>query len=318
MCDYGIGKNLSSIELKEALEKTLLPALPGIKTVLFGSYGSIFDEYEISDECLEVILDFVLGCNFENIIFETHYSTVTSEKLGKIKNAVGDKFEITIEMGYESCDSYILSNCLRKVMDLEELKKAITLIHNEGMRVSLNVFLGAPFITVQDQTLTTVESLRWAFLNGADDIVLFPSNIKPFTLLYNLYKSGYYSEVSHWQIIDVLNRIPVEYLNKVSLSWFGDRRNFYENDKYPLIPPKDCAKCHEKIFNFYRNFRNLNSGSMRKKLLNDFLALDIECSCRSEYMSSYDKGGDRFSPELIEGIVGSIEEVSKSNSINYK
>lgn len=286
------------------------------QTVLFGSYGSVLDEYEITDECLDVILNFALRCNFENIIFETHYSTVTSEKLNKIKNSLGDKFVITIEMGYESCDSYILSNCLRKVMDLEKLKKVIALIHAEGMRVSLNVFLGAPFVSVKSQTLTTVESIRWAFLNGADDIVLFPSNIKPFTLLYDLYKLGHYSEVSHWQVIDVLNKTPTEYLGKISLSWFGDRKNFYENDKYPLISPKDCVKCHEEIFKFYRKFKNLNSGSMRRKLLNDFLAIDTECSCRSEYLESYDKGEGRFSPELIEGIVVSVEEVSKSNLLN--
>lgn len=307
MCDYGVGRNLAPTDLKSALENILYPALSGIKTILFGSYGSVLDEYEISSECLDVILDFASECSFDNVIFETHYSTVTSEKLLKIKNALGNKFDITIEMGYESCDEYILSNCLGKVMDLGELKKTITLVCNEGMEVSLNVFLGAPFIPVQDQTLSAVRSVEWAFSNGANSVVVFPSNIKPFTLMYDLYKAGYYSEISHWQLIDVLDRIPVEYLDRVSLSWFGDRKNFYENDQYPLLSPKDCEKCHEKIFAFYRDFRNANSGRSRKELLSGLLSNSAECSCRSEYLHSFNNGRKRLSLEQIEEIVGDVK-----------
>lgn len=119
MCDYGVGRNLAPAELGKALEETLRPALSGVKTILFGSYGSVLDEYEISGDCLEVILDFASKCNFDNIIFETHYSMVNSEKLLKIKNVLGDKLNIIIEMGYESCDEYILSNCLGKFMDFK-------------------------------------------------------------------------------------------------------------------------------------------------------------------------------------------------------
>lgn len=309
MCDYGVGKNLESIELKNALENILQPALSGIKTILFGSYGSVLDEYEISDECLDVILNFISKGSFENVIFETHYSTVTLEKLRKIKNTVGGKFRVTIEMGYESCDEYILSNCLRKIMNLDDLKKVITLIHDEKMEVSLNVFVGAPFISVKEQTLTAVKSVEWAFSNGADSVVIFPSNIKPFTLLYDLYKSGHYHVVSQWQIIDVLNRIPIEYLDRISLSWFGDRKNFYENDKYPLLPPKDCNKCHNKIFTFYRNFRNAPGGRLRKKLLDRLLNSKMECLCRIEYLQNYSHSEERLLPEQIREIVNNAEEI---------
>ncbi len=309
MCDYGVGRNLTPTELEKALEETLRPALSGVKTILFGSYGSVLDEYEISSECLDVILDFVSKCSFDNIIFETHYSTVTLEKLIKIKNVLGNKFNITIEMGYESCDEYILSNCLGKVMDLGELKKTMMFICNEGMKVSLNVFLGAPFITTKDQTLSAVKSIEWAFSNGAHSVVVFPSNIKPFTLMYDIYKAGYYYEISHWQLVDVLDRIPVDYLDRVSLSWFGDRKNFYEDDKYPLLPPKDCEKCHEKIFAFYREFRGANSGGARKELLDSLLKDSVnDCSCRDEYLYNFNNGEGRLSPEKIEEIVGDVKK----------
>lgn len=306
MCDYGVGRNLAPTELEEALEKTLCPALMGIKTILFGSYGSVLDEYEMSSECFDIVLDFAKGCSFENIIFETHYSTVTPEKLLKINNALGNRFNITIEMGYESCDEYILSNCLGKVMNLKELTKAMAVIHSAGMNVSLNVFLGAPFISVQEQTLSTVRSVEWAFENGADDVVIFPSNIKPFTFVYDLYKGGYYSEVSHWQLVDVLDRIPDEYLDRVTFSWFGDRKNFYEDDKYPLIPPKDCKNCHEKIFEFYRDFRSINGSAERKQLLDSIVKSSESCLCRKEYLHKFNSGNERLSSQRIEEIIKNV------------
>ncbi len=315
MCDYGIGRNLTALELKDALENILLPNLSGIKTILFGSYGSVFDEYEISEECFDVILDFAANHVFESIIFETHYSTVTSEKLKKIKNAIGGKSRITIEMGYESCDEYILRNCIRKYMNLEDLKKTVKIIHDEGMIVSLNIFIGAPFISTQEQTLTAVQSIEWAFLNGADCIVVFPSNIKPFTLLYYLYKAGYYSRISQWQIIDVLNHLPVEFLGRVFLSWYGDRKNFYEHNQYPLLPPIDCEKCHDSIFSFYQSFFNSNNDRLRKKLLNNLINTNLGCSCKAEYLWDFSQGADRLTPETIRTIVSKlmIDSVCKNN-----
>lgn len=308
MCDYGVGKGLTLLELNAALENVLAPRLSGIKTILFGSYGSVLDEYEISEECFDAILEFAARQYFENVIFETHYSTVTPKKLHKIKKFMGHRCKTTIEMGYESCDEYILSNCLNKIMNLEKLKKTITLIHNEGMEVCLNVFVGAPFISVQEQTLTAVKSIEWAFLNGADSVVIFPSNIKPFTLLYDLYKDEYYFPVSQWQLIDVLDSIPIKYLDRISLSWYGDRKNFYENDQFPLIPPSDCSKCHDIIFSFYQNFRNASSGSVRKKLLNNLLSVETGCLCRHEYMRKYNCTRERFSPEQIRGIVENVRK----------
>lgn len=303
MCDYGIGKNLIASELEKALEDHLLPRLKNIKTVLFGSYGSVFDEYEISDECFDIILNFLSKHTIDNIIFETHYSTVNVQKLKRIKKSLSKSCEISIEMGYESCDEYILSNCLGKVMDLNKLRKTINEIHSQGMKATLNVFLGAPFISVQDQTLSSVRSIEWAFQNGADFTVIFPSNIKPFTLLHSLYLSGNYSEISHWQIIDVLNRIPVELLNKVSLSWYGDRENFYDNNEFPLIPPKACEKCHDPVFSFYRDFHSTKNSSERKNLLRDLLNSDLGCMCREDYSRDYNIDKERLSLKQIEEIV---------------
>lgn len=311
MCDYGIGKNLTPEILRKELTDVLQPALIGIETILFGSYGSILDEYEISDDCLNVILDFTAKCNVKNIIFETHYSTVTRDKLKRINRALSGKCNITIEMGFESCDRFILHNCIGKIMDLTELIEKINLIHDENIEVCLNVFLGAPFITTQEQTLSAVKSIEWAFSNGANSVVIFPSNIKPFTLLFDIYKAGHYSEISQWQVIDVLNRISNEYLDKISLSWFGDRKNFYENNDYPLIPPKDCEKCHDRIFSFYHNFRYEKNSAIRRQLLNHLLSDKLDCTCREDFIKQYNCNGERLTQIQIERILSDVIQNNK-------
>ena len=52
------------------------------------------------------------------------------------------------------------------------------------MSACTNVLLGAPFLCERDQLDTAVKSVNWAFEQGTDSVVVFPMNIKPFTLLY--------------------------------------------------------------------------------------------------------------------------------------
>lgn len=101
---------------------------------------------------------------------------------------------------------------------------------------------------------STLQSIEWAFGHGADSVVIFPCNIKPFTVIYELYKNGLYKRISQWLLIELLSQIPEKHLKDISLSWYGNRKNFYENDSFPLIPPEDCEECHEKLFDFYEKF----------------------------------------------------------------
>lgn len=280
MCDYGIGHNLAPEELQRELEIKLTPHIDNATTVLFGTYGSILDRDEISEECFGVILDFIVKKKIRTVIFETHYSTVNKNILDTIQEKLQvNDVNVIIEMGYESCDEYVLENCLNKVLNLNKMCSVITLIHKYSMEVSLNVLLGAPFLSPGEQVETAVQSVKWAFEKGADSVVIFPCNIKPFTLLFELYKKGFYKPISQWMLVELLSRIPVKKLNRVTLSWYGDRTNFYENDKYPLIPPTDCKKCHDKIFDFYHAFIKESSALQRKKLVDQIIQAKSECDC---------------------------------------
>lgn len=278
MCDYGVGVNLSPEELKESLEKELQPYTDTLTRLLVGSYGSLFDTNEISTDCLEVLLDYLSKQKIKTIIFETHCCTINEGVLQKIKNKLLPDHNIVIEMGYESCDPFVLRECLNKVLDLRQLSAAIDLIHSFSMEVSLNVFLGTPFMNTRAQFDSTLQSIEWAFGHGADSVVIFPCNIKPFTVIYELYKNGLYKRISQWLLIELLSQIPEKHLKDISLSWYGNRKNFYENDSFPLIPPEDCEECHEKLFDFYEKFLQKKNSEDRKSLIN-LLVSSVECKC---------------------------------------
>lgn len=304
MCDYGIGRNLTPDELKQALEQDLQPFTASVSTVLFGSYGSIFDTEEVSAECFDVLLDFIARQGIRTVIFETHCCTVNESVLAKIKEKLCDYGKtVVIEMGYESCEPYILKNCLNKVLDLNQLCHAMGMIHQYSMEVSLNVFLGAPFLSGKEQLDTTVQSVEWAFENGADSVVVFPCNIKPFTLLYQLYKNNLYEPISQWMLVELLSRIPEEKLDRITLSWYGDRGNFYENNQFPLIPPMDCEKCHNDILAFYRFFMKEPLCTRRKQLIEDFIHREMNCDCRNRFLESLKVQKKRLDAEEIEPLL---------------
>ena len=286
MWDYGIGRNLTAGELKKALREDLEPYMDSVSILLLGTYGSILDTEEVPEECFDVLLEFVERQKIKTVIFETHCSVINKKILEKIqKRVIAAGIRVVIEMGYESSDTYVLENCLNKVLSLEQLCETITLIHQYSMEVSLNVFLGAPFLDVREQLDSAVESVKWAFEKEADSVVLFPCNIKPFTLIYELYKRRLYKPVSQWMLVELLLQIPEEKLNHVTLSWYGDRTNFYENNEFPLIPPKDCEVCHDRIFEFYHAFMNENAAEKRRRLIEDFVREGSNCECRSDFLN---------------------------------
>lgn len=308
MCDYGIGHKVSPIELEKALNNKLQPYLPSITTLLFGSYGSILDTEEVSEECFDIILNFVAKHKIQKVIFETHCCTVNKKNLARIKEKLfAANTKVIIEMGYESCDTYVIENCLNKILNLEQLCEAINLIHKYSMEASLNVFLGAPFLNEAEQLDTAVKSVNWAFEKGADSVVIFPCNIKPFTLLYQLYRNNDYRPVSQWMLVELLLRIPEEILNRITLSWYGDRKNFYENDEFPLIPPEDCEKCHRKILDFYHNFMREPDSKKRKQMVEKFAQIETDCNCHRKFLSQLGNQKRRLNGDEINYLLNKIQ-----------
>jgi len=279
MCDYGGDRNVTVSEAVSGLEEALSKAPSAVREILLGTCGSILDEREMPPQILWTVLQAVRRSTVSSVILETHYVTVTDAALERVREALPDR-ELVIELGFESADPYVLEHCLGKYMDLDALSGAVRRIRAHGMSPVLNVFLGAPFLTPKEQLQDAEQSIAWAVAHGASRVVVFPSNIKPNTLLWKLYQEGAYRRISHWMLIELLSRLEDALLERVELSWYGDRQ---ESDRdTQILPPASCPSCHPALMAFYREFME-DFNPERRRLLLARLRSQVPCGCRKDF-----------------------------------
>ena len=282
MCDYGCGHNLKPVEIRRYLEDTTVLKRPGIQELLVGTYGSIFDEYEMPEECLEEILKCLGLTEIPQIGFETHCDTVTTARLELIKRYLPDR-QIYVEMGFESVDDTVRKHYLNKKLELNQLEHAIRKVHENGFEVVLNILLGSPCLDRARQIQDVCDSVDWAFGHGSDYIVLFPVNVKPFTVLYQMMEKGLYEPISKWTLVYALqslaDKLDDERLGKINLSWYGEREDIYPLPFARMIPPMSCGKCRESVTSFFVKYQT-SEGSERRSLIKEVLSVQMECDCR--------------------------------------
>jgi len=280
MCNYGTSKNLTSSEIINAFDEAFSKIELPIRTILLGTLGSIFDPLEMPRDALHSILKRLSGVNCQNVIFETHYTTVDYETIDIVKELLPGK-NIEFEFGLESADQTILSGCLNKRFDLSYLDHVIQMAHKKQIEVTLNVILGAPFLSSNEQIHDTLNSISWAFNHNADFVVIFPVNIMPFTLLEYLYKNNQYQALSNWLLVELLHKLDSKYFDMISLAWFGNRDIIY-GDQKRSIPPQGCEICHDVVLDFYEAFVNNRNTEYRKSLISEIMHYNMKCSCRDK------------------------------------
>lgn len=276
MCDYGVGTNITPKELEIAFDNALKESKYEIRVLLLNSFGSILDQTEISEECFKLLLVKIKDTNIKNIIFETHYTTITRKKLNLIKNVLFDK-NVIFELGLETSNQQVRENNLLKYIDNNKFIDTIQLIHSYGMKVIANIIVGIPFLSKEAQVQNAVESIRWCFDNDVDEVDLFPMNIKPYTLLRELYEKKEYETISHWMLIEVLSKIPEYYLKDVYIAWYGNRDLEYDNDLQSIFPTS-CTTCEDDLFKFYKLYLKNKDSDYRKNLINDLIS-NKKCKC---------------------------------------
>ena len=267
MCDYGKTRkeNLTPNEIKEIMQEIFCNLKEQPKVLLLNSLGSILDELEIPKASIMTLLDEIAKIDIDVIIFETHYTSINKDILALIKKKLPNK-QLIIELGFESSNQEYRKKYLNKIIDNYKFIEKVNLIKSFEFDVETNIIFGMPFLSSEDQIKDTVQSILWCFQNNIDKVNLFPMNIKPYTLLYKLYETEEYSPVKHKDFIEVLKRIPKEYINKIYLCWYGNRQLYY--DSKPTILPICNQKDYDKLMSFYKDFNLHKDEVYRENLLN--------------------------------------------------
>lgn len=275
MCDYGRTNEVRTVEQYIIeMQRILSENSKDIKYLLLCTNGSFFDEKQISATLFCAILQCAQDSSIPNIIIETHCNDIIDEKLKLLTSMV--RKNIIIEMGFETANQYYHDNVILKGIDVNKYTSIIELIHSYGIKIELNIMLGLPFLTCNEQIIDAKRAIEWAVSHNCDPVV-FPINVKPYTLLWIAYKNGFYRPISIWLLIILLDTLDKESLSRVILAWYGNRDESYQNDT-PTLVPQMCEICKPQIMAFCHSFLQTNDYKVRKALIAQLLK-NRHCNC---------------------------------------
>ncbi len=314
MCDYGHSiKQWSDDEYIKSFRDILNGDLQKYKSIHLCANGSIMDEYQISINLFSRIINELKTCSVSEIGIETHFNTVSEDKLSLIQKALPDK-NIYIEMGLETVNQQCLSTLIMKSIDLDKLDITINLIKKYGFDVVLNVLLGMPFMSSAEQLKDAKETMLWV-LERDCRAVIFPINIKPFTLLYHMYSSKFYQPVSHWLLIILLQSLPAKFLDKITVAYYGNRDESYKNIDQHTVFPVCCPICEQSLFEFYHSFNHMYDWNSREKLI-DKLTQQVSCDCLSKQLEDLKKQKHETFLKRIESFTIYLEKATIKGELN--
>lgn len=122
MCDYGAVNGVKSSETYLKEMDSILQKENGIQYLLLCSNGSIMDPSQISEATFCKILEHTNRTAIPNIMLETHYLDVTTEKLDLIRQLLNSK-NVTIELGMETANQIYQDSLIMKHIDMKLFEK---------------------------------------------------------------------------------------------------------------------------------------------------------------------------------------------------
>ena len=277
-CNYGFDYHLTCENVIPELKKINLDEVDIVELEL-ESNGSFLSEREIPYDLFLEVLRFVAHRNIPTITMETHYTTITEKKIQDIRKILGEEQEICFELGFESADEEV-RQIYNKDIDIGKYLEVVRLCEKYGIILQINVLLGAPFLTREEQINDCLKTMDFIYKNMPKDtiVVLFPINIKQYTMIKHWQDIGVYDQISSWEFIELLTRIPEEYIERFTIAWWGTRENAFT--KGIMQFPRTCENCKERLMDFYVNFYCDWNPLHRKQILKNIWSSRCKCDRR--------------------------------------
>ena len=163
-------------------------------------------------------------------------------------------------------------------MHSSDVKMALKLLREHSIAASLNILVGIPFLTISETIDDSLNSLTWAFSNGASRCVLFPVNTKPFTLVDWLEQNGLYRRPSLWSLVEVLASVNPDLLPRIEISWFRPRPQRHPKYTTPNLGPSTCPNCYAEVTTLLDQYAfGLHRDTVIRSLYR------IECACKDAW-----------------------------------
>ena len=202
MCGYREASltDVTEDDLLKQLEQAL-SKYKGEPFVKIYTSGSFLDDNEVPPEVRRRFFEAFSDC--ERILFESRPEFITPESLADVPKTV------TIALGLESSDPDVLERSVHKGFTPEDIRRAGTLIKENGLMVRTYLLLKPPFMTEDMAIEDAVRSARFAD-EFSDEISVNPLNVQRGTYVERLWKRGEFRSPWIWSLMEVFRQLCIQ------------------------------------------------------------------------------------------------------------
>jgi radical SAM enzyme (TIGR01210 family) len=243
--------------------------------LLINTCGSCFCEQELPFQQLYRIVKAITKTSIKSVIFESHLVYVDINNLKLLIDVLGDR-EVTVEYGQESTSPHVLKYCLNKPSMLSDYDVTAEL-QKIGVKILANVILGSPFLSVRQRIQDAIDSIHSLLACGMDGVVMFPVNIKPYTLVKYLFDRGYYKRVNALEVVRVLEDFDETQLDRIELAWFEPHREVQAAYTERGLSPLYCDHCGTDVLNCLLDYGRATNGKLRMDAIKQIQGITCDC-----------------------------------------
>lgn len=274
MCNYGVGSGITSERIIWQVEQ-ILERIRGLPLIYITPLGSMFDESEVPPGARRTIFTKIAESGCRIFGTESRPETITDLKIAEFRKIFGEKIELQIGLGLESSNPLIRRNCINKGLETSDFLAAMEVMRKYGVKSMVHILLKPPFLTEDEAIRDAIQSIKWAFDNGADRIILLMTNLKPYTLTDWLADRGRYRVPYVWSGIKVVRSLPKQH-----------QRSFTLSGLYSGVPiaqtAYNCADCTGPLIAGLQEYSN----SLDSRILDDLYSYSCECKLDYENLLS--------------------------------
>lgn len=280
MCNYAAAERVDPERMVESVRHALAQH-DDYDALGISPLGNMFDPVEVPVVAREAILGLAAATSATIYSCESRPETLSERDVAATVERLGGK-RFFINLGLEAAHPWVQAHCVGKSLSVSAYRSATALLRRHGAFPVSNILLGAPFLTEEEAIESAVGSVRWALRNGSHICVLFPSNVKGWTLQEWLWERGLFQTPSLWALVEALRRMGPEVTSSVVLSWYSTtptdpRRREQVSD--PLREaPVTCPNCQDHVV---RTLDEFNAGGDYATILE---LSRYDCACRAEWL----------------------------------
>jgi len=269
MCNFGSGEKVDKDSLIWQIDQ-ILKNIGDLPMIYITPLGSMFDDAEVPPDIREELFTRVAQGSCRVFGTESRPETITEEKMRKFRDAFDSRLELQVGLGVETSNPYIQLNCINKGLIEADARNAIQILKQNKISVFVHVLLKPIFLTEHEAIQDSINTINWAFDQGADGVIFCMTNIKPHTLTHWLSQRGDYRVPYAWSGLKVLQSIKPEYRRRCTLSGLYSGVEIKET-------AYNCPKCTKEIISGLQTFSTRPDFAILDKLE------QYPCDCKEEW-----------------------------------